>query len=231
MEQSNAESPSLLTAWAWVEQKKKPLAYAAVAVALVALVAAYLSWSARESRAAAGQALSKALFSRDASGNNAATLLKVASAHANTPAAEQALLLAADEQYKAGKFAEAQSTFEKLRAQHPESQFVPQALLGAGTALMAQGKADEAVRTFKECVDRYPLAPVAAHAKFNLANAYEQVGKGDLAYPLYEQVIRDTFAPSIRNEALQRYTELQPKFAPAPAVSEAASTNTPPTQP
>jgi TolA-binding protein len=225
MEQSSAESAPLLSAMAWVEKNKKQVLYGVIAVAVAGFVVAYLRWSGQMQEVEAGQALSETMFKRNQPGGvSAEALLKVATAFPKTAAGEQALLLAGNESFTAGKYAEAQGIFERFQTEYAASQLAAQAIYGAGTALAAQGKWDGAMTAFKKCVDQHAQSALATHAKFSLATAYEQLGKADLAFPLYQDILRAGAPPSIRNEAMQRFEALQPQFAP-PVVIPAMPTN------
>lgn len=231
MEQNIAETPFLLNAWAWIEKNRKQVIFGAVAVVVAVAVAGYTSWAAKEKRVAAGKELSRAAFSAEArqGGQTAAeTLLKVAAANPGTDAGAQAILLAANELFQAGKHADAQAAFERFRKEYPGNKLTPQAIYGNGTALAAQGKWDEAVLAYKECVERHATASVAPYAKFALARAYESQGKSDLALPLYQDVLKDGENRSFMDQAAQRVEALLPKFTP-PATGTA--TNAPAPQP
>ena len=228
MEQTTTEAPVLLNALAWIDKNRKQVILGVIVLALVGSVVGYLKWSAREKELAAGRDLSQAIFSSRQAGQNASeAMLRVAAANPKTAAGEQALLLAGNEQFNAGKYAEAQATFERFRSDYPGSKMVAQAIYGAGTALIAQGKRDEAISAFKDCVDRYPTAPIAAHAKFALASEYEKQNKSDLALPLYQEILQQGTGGSVVNEAAQRAQALLPNIMSArmDAPSESGETN------
>jgi TolA-binding protein len=225
MEQSSAESAPLLSALAWVENNKKQVLYGVIAVAVAGFVVAYLRWSSQAQAIEAGQALSEAMFKgNQAGGVPAEALLKVATTFPKTAAGEQALLLAGNESFAAGKFAEAQGIFERFQNEYAASKLAAQAIYGAGAALAAQGKWEGAMTAFKRCVEQYSQSAPATHAKFSLATAYEQLGKADLAFPLYQDILRAGAPQSIRNEAMQRFEALQPQFA-APIAPPVATPN------
>ena len=73
MEQNIAESHHLLHAWAWVEKNRKQVIIGVSAVAVVGLIIGYSSYARAAKEAAAGEALSQALFNGGAPNGEAPT--------------------------------------------------------------------------------------------------------------------------------------------------------------
>jgi predicted negative regulator of RcsB-dependent stress response len=223
MEQNIVETPFLFQAWAWAEKNRKPLIYGIVGVAVAGLVLGYLSWSKKEQEAAAGQALSKAVYEQATGRVDPVTaveaMLKVASANGGTQAGAQALLLAASGLFNTGKYAEAQAAFERFKREFASSPLTAQAIYGVGASLTAQGKFEEAARAYKESADRFPQSPVAMQSQYSQAAALVSLGKIEEALPLYEKVANAGMGNSLGNEAGLRAEELRAKLPPIPVAS------------
>jgi TolA-binding protein len=234
MEQNIAESHHLLHAWAWVEKNRKQVIIGVSAVAVVGLIIGYSSYARAAKEAAAGEALSQALFNgaaRNGGADTGAQLLKVATDNSGTQSGAQALLLAAGALFTNGKYAEAQSSFDQFARDHSSSPLVAQALYGSGAALAAQGKLADAAQAYKNVVDRYPSSPVANQARYSQAAVLATEGKLAEAVALYEEVVRASMGTSLGNEAGLRADELRAKLPPpaaVPAVTTAPASNSVP---
>ena len=231
MEQNIEETPALFNAMAWIEKNKKLVIAGVVGVIIAVAIYASIISSRNEKREQAGQALSHALlspsFNRTSQAEVAPGLLKVADVFSDTPAGEQALLLAGGSFFNAGKFTEAQSAFERFNREHSGSELAPQAMYGVAAALSAQGKSDEAGKSYKEIVDRHPNSAVAMQARYSLASILTAQGKLEQAAVLYEEVARGDSGGSLGNEASLRADELHAKLPAAPAPVPVAATNAP----
>jgi outer membrane protein assembly factor BamD (BamD/ComL family) len=214
------ESPALYNAWAWVERNRKQLLAGVLVVAAVVIFLGYNNWAKAEHEKTASQTLSRVLFQqadKQVTGGAADEFLKVATAHRGTKAAGQALLLAAADLFKAGKFAEAQTAFDQFRRDHPNNLLAAQALYGAAAALAAQSKWDEAAQLYQSSLDRFPASPVANQARYSLAAAYAAQGKIEEAVKRYEEVAMASSGNSLGNEALLRADELREQLPPITA--------------
>jgi TolA-binding protein len=212
METNIAESPTLLNAWAWIEKNRKQVLLGIAAVAAVGLIIGYLNWSGAQQEKAAAHALSRTFYlqaDKQVTGGAAAEFLKVATTHRGTKAAGQALLLAASDYFKAGKFAEAQSAFDQFHRDYAGSPLAAQALYGSAAALAAQAKWDEAGRRYQESLERHPASPIAPQARYSLAAAFAAQGKIEEAVKRYEEVAIASPGNSLGNEAMQRADELR----------------------
>lgn len=220
MESNIAESPTLLNAWAWIEKNRKQVALGIAALAAAGLIVGYLNWSGAQQEKAAAQALSRTLYAqanKQVTGGAAEEYLKIATAHRGTKAAAQALLLAGSDYFKAGKFAEAQSTFEQFNRDYAGNSLAAQALYGSAAALAAQNKWDEAARIYQESLDRHPTSPIANQARYSLAAAFAAQGKIEDAVKRYEEVAIASRGNSLGNEAIQRADELREQLPAVPA--------------
>jgi TolA-binding protein len=196
----------------WFEANKKQAAWGAGIVVVLGFVMGYYVWSQGAKEVQAAEALSQLTAASLFAGGQPATAadyLKVADAHAGTPAAAQALLLAGGALYTEGKYAEAHTLFLRFTRDHPGNPFTSQALLGIATSLEAQGKTDEAARAYKEAVDRFPNANTTSQARFGLARSYESQGKLDQARALYEEIAQGDPYGSVGNEAVMRLEALK----------------------
>ena len=210
----------------WFEANKKQAAWGAGIVVVLGVVVGYYLWSQGAKEVKAADALSQVtaanLFAGAGQTASAADFLKVADAHAGTPAAGQALLLASGALFTEGKYAEAQTQFQRFSREYPGNPFMGQALLGIAACLDAQGKTDEAARAYKEAADRYPNANTVSQAKFGLARSYESQGKLDQARSLYEEISKAEPYSFVGNEAVMRQEALksnQPVVTPEAVVT------------
>jgi TolA-binding protein len=220
MESNIAESPVLFNAWTWIEKNRKPVILGVAGVAIAGLVIGYMSWAGAEQERTAGQALSQVLYQqadKQVTGGAAEELLKVANANSGTKAAGQALLLAASDLFKAGKYAEAQSAFEQFGKDYAGNPLAGQALYGSAAALAAQNKWADAARIYQESLDRHPTSPIANQARYSLAAAFAAQGKIEDAVKRYEEVALASPGNSLGNEAMLRADELREQLPPVTA--------------
>jgi len=203
--------------WVWFEANKKQALWGTLIVVGLGLIVSFYLWQESEKETNAGEALSRVLantaFSGGAQVASPEAYLKVASQHGGTSAGAQALLLAGEAFFAAGRYSEAQAQFQRFSRDYAGNPLITQALLGAATCLDAQGKTEEAARAYKEVFERYPNANVVPQARFSLARIYESQGKLEQARSLYEEVARAE--NSIGNEAGMRLEELKTKLSAA----------------
>ncbi len=218
----------------WFEANKKQAAWGAGIVVVLGFVTGYYVWSEGTKEVEAAEALSQVtasgLFAGPGRTTPAEDYLKVADAHRGTPAGGQALLLAAGTFFSEGKYAEAQTQFQRFSRDYPGNPFSSQALLGIATCLDAQGKTEEAARAYKDTADRFPNAPTATQAKFGLARTCESQGKLDQARLLYEEISKAEPYGFTGSEAVMRLEALksnQPAATPQATPPSSASTNLP----
>ncbi len=225
MEQKVAGLTVYEQALAWFEANKKQVAWGAGIITVVGLIVAYYVWSQREKQISAGQALTNVMAAPLSSGGqpeSAEAYLKVAADRSGTGAGARALLAAGGVLFDQGKYAEAQTQFQKFSREYPDNPFRSQALLGVAAALDAQAKLDEAARAYKDLIDRHPGDVVVPQAKFALARIYESQNRFKEARDLYEDVGRTQGYSSLGNEAGMKAEELRSKL---PQPTAATSTN------
>lgn len=231
MEQKTAHLPISDRLWAWFDDdnNRKRALWGAGLVAVVGLVVGYYLHNQGRKEIEAGNALSQlmttAIFS---GGNQNATpeaYLKIATEHPGTPAAAQAVLLAAGRFFGEGKFADAHTQFQRFTREFSGNPFTAEAALGMAASLEAQGKLDDAARAYKEAADRYPNAVGTPQAKLALGRIQESQGNLDAARANYEDIRRNFPFHSLANEAAFRLEELQKKMpAPKPVANVPSTT-------
>jgi predicted negative regulator of RcsB-dependent stress response len=202
--------------WAWFETNKKQVAWSAGIIAVVAFFGSYYFWRQGERQSEASLALSRVETGSELSdgkrGAPPEAYLKVAADYPATEAGGRALLLAGTTLFERGKYAEAQSQFERFCRDYPESPFLPQARLGVASSLYAQGKVEEAVPAYEIVVNRYADSVAEPQAQFTLASIYESQGKLEQAWSLFEKLAQSDLNSSIGSEAGMRSEELKVKL-------------------
>jgi TolA-binding protein len=209
----------------WFEANLKRLAYGAAFILIAVFVYSFYSYRQNQTEIAAGQALTQALISPSSSGL-ADACLKIAAEYSGTLAGQRALLEAATTLFTTGKYADAQTQFQKFLDTYPENFFTPQATLGLATSLDAQGKGEPAFSAYQKAAGQAADPSVAATAKLALARIDEAQGKIADAAKIYTDVARAYPNSSTGMEAGRRAMELKAK-SPAAAVAPAATTAAP----
>ena len=125
---------------------------AALAVLAVFLIYFY-SWRQDKKAVDAGQALTQAVMTPD-SGQLADACLKIAADYPGTPAGQRALLQGAAALFAAGRYADAQTQFQKFLDVYPDNQFSHRRpSLGVAASLDAQGKTDLATGAYQRTIN------------------------------------------------------------------------------
>lgn len=207
----------------WFEANWKRLAYGAAGVAIAALIFSYYSYRRNQTEINAGQALTQVMVS-DNGGELADACLKIAADYPGTRAGQRAQLAAATSLFTTGKYADAQTQFQKYLDTYPQSFFEPQAMLGVAASLDALGKTNLAFTAYQRAAGQAVNQNVVAAAKLGLARIDEAQGKLADALKLYSDVARTYPNTSTGSEAGRRALELKTKsptttVAPAPAVA------------
>jgi tetratricopeptide (TPR) repeat protein len=214
----------------WFEANKKQVAWGAGIAVVLVVGGLYYFTSQAAKRVEASEALSDVLAANLFSGTgrtaSGETYVKLAAGHPGTPAAAHALLLAGGTFFGEGKYAEAQSQFQRFSQEFPGHPFMSVALLGHASCLDAQGKVEEAERAYKDALVRFPNAYTSAQAKLGLARTYETQGKVNDALPLYEELSREEPFSSFGNEASFRLEAIKANL-PAATSEPPAATNAP----
>jgi TolA-binding protein len=215
MESDAGQIPLSHKTWAWFEANKKQTLWGAGGVLVLGVIVAFVLYQQNEAEVAASEALSNVsvpqMTGAGSRGDMAEAYLKVAATHPKSSAGARALLLAAGSFFVEGKYAEAQTQFERFRREHSDSPFVGEALLGIGACLDAEGKAREAITTYKDLIAHHPGDVVLPQAKFALARLHEAQNEPDQARNLYEEVERTVPYGSLGDEARMRLEELMQK--------------------
>lgn len=215
MQPEVSQPDSALKLWSWILENQKRLIQVGIAFAVLAVVA-YAYASHQENREIeASEALSKAIPARlretPPPGELAQSLLKIAADHSGTKAALHATLRAGSALFTDGKYAEAQTQFEKYLAADPGSPFAAQAAYGIAASLDAAGKGTEAAAKYEEVTKRYPTDGTAEESKLALANLYTLQNKPEMAYKLYDEILQTARGAS-GQEAYTKHEELAQQF-------------------
>jgi len=208
--------------WPWVEANLKRIGIGAgIAVAAAFLISFYF-WQQDQKEIAAGRAFTQLIVSTppDTSASQLADLyLQIANEYPGTRAAQRALLQGATVLFAAGRYADAQTEFQKSLDAHPDGQFSGQAALGVAASLEAQGKTDLAARAYQGVINGFDDPMAADRAKFALARIYESQGKVSDALNFYEDVASVNPNNSLGSEANARVMKLKAKLPPASSAT------------
>jgi TolA-binding protein len=208
--------------WPWFEANLKRLAFGVVFVVIAVFVFSFYSYRQSQGEIAAGQALTQVSVSNTGS-ELAEACLKIAADYSGTLAGQRALLQGATALFVSGKYADAQTQFQKFLDAYPDNFLAPQAALGVAASLDAQGKTDLAVSAYQHAAGQSSDVNVVASAKFALAHLEEARGKLAEASKLYEEVARSFPNSSMGNEAGLRAMELKIKSPAAPTAPAAVA--------
>ncbi len=177
----------------WLHARRKPLLIGGIAVAVVGLTWAVISWKHAQDEADANAQFfsipiqSQALSVPAPSG----ALLEVAKEYASTPAGEHAQALAAKDLFTQGKYPEAYQQFLKFIDTYPESALIPQARMGVAACLEAEGKTSDAIQKYREIITTYPTEmSVVSPAKLTLARLFEDLNQPQQALTYYVELAR-----------------------------------------
>ena len=217
----------LFRIWPWFEANAKRLAFGAAFIIIAVFIFSFYSYRQNQREIAGSEALTQASIS-ETGGQLADACMKIAVDYAGTSAGQRALLEGATALFTTGKYADAQTGFQKFLDAYPDNFLGPQAMLGLAASLDALGKTDLAVSAYQKAAAQTADLNVAANAKFSLARIAEAQGKFAEAQKLYGEVARTSERTSLGSEAGLRAMELnaklpkapaKPATAPAPAVS------------
>lgn len=219
----------ILGLWTWFEANRRTAVMLAGTAAVVALIVAFFIWQQNRKVISAGEALTSILVTSGARGGQPVTsekLLQLAGEHAGTGAAGRAVFQAAATLFVDGKFAEAQTQFQRFMGENADHPFVPQARYGIAACLEAQGKTDEAAKSYKDISERFKSSGLGLAASCSLGRILESQGKLAEALPLFEEVARADGNGMLGGEARIRVAEIQQKLPPPPAPAPAVVTPT-----
>ncbi len=208
----------------WIEENLKRIVLVIALVLVAVFIYTFYSYRLNQQGIAAGQALTQAGVFSDGT-QRAAACLKIANDYPGTIAGQRALIEGATALFTTGKYADAQTAFQKFLDTYPDNFFTPQANLGVAASLDALGKTDLALGAYQKAAGQTANANVAVNAKFSLARIYETQGKLAEAAKLYNEVATTYAHTSLGSQASMRAMELKAKL-PAVPVPAAAVTAT-----
>ncbi|HVU26252.1 MAG TPA: tetratricopeptide repeat protein [Verrucomicrobiae bacterium] len=225
MQSQDTVGVSLLKLWSWAEANVKQIAIAFGVIVIVIGLVTFFQWKQNQKEIAAGNAFTQALVGNPQTadaGQVAESYLKVAGEYSGTKAAQRAQLQGAAMLFTTGKYADAQSQFQKFLDTHPDSQFAGQAALGVAASLDAQGQTNSALGAYQRVINAFADPLAADAAKFAIARIDEAQGKYSDALIFYQDVAQANRNSSLGSEAGMRALELKSKL---PAM--ASTTNAP----
>jgi len=233
MNQDVPENSGFYDFLAWLEVNKKRLAIAAAVLILIGFgIAIYRYFSEQKEVQASGELL--ALRPPLNAGTNivpvpASAFVNVANQYRGTEAAERAVLLAAGALFTEGKYAEAQTEFNKFLTDYPESRWAGESAYGVAASLESLNKQDEALTAYQNVINRYGTQAVADQAKQALARIYEAKKQPELALKIYDELTRGAAARNNPDLSMKRSQLLkQYPYLDRPATNAASvSTNSP----
>ena len=215
----------------WFEVNKKILVAALAALVLAVITVMIVRWNRDHAEADASQALLVASTpATPEAALSSQALLQVAEAHRGTHAAERARLLAAGQLFSEGKYAEAQTQFERFNADFPENPLAATATLGIASALDAQGKTADAIAAYQRVIGSFAGDPAAVQAKFAKAGLHEANHQSAEALAIYDDLLRTAGSQQVllaRGRLLQLHPELDKPATNAPVVPATPKAATP----
>jgi tetratricopeptide (TPR) repeat protein len=219
MEIQDAPANYFFKLWPKIEANWIRIALGGGVIIVIAMLISFYSWQRDQKEIAAGRALTQLIMTapRNAADSQPADgFLKIAGDYQGTPAGQRAWLQGAAILFAAGRYADAQTQFQKFLDAHPDGFFAAQAALGVATSLDAQGKMDLAAKAYQRVVSIASDTTAANSAKFALAQIDERQNKFTDAMNLYEDIMRNNPNSSLGSEAGLRTMELKMKLPSAP---------------
>ena len=158
MQTQDASSDLLFKLWPWFEANKKRLIIGLAVAGLAVAAFAYFSAQRGQNEAAAGEAVTRLLFTSMPNASvpqMADAFAKIAEAYPGTAAAERAQLQAGATLFGNGQYAEAGTQFQKfLNMENSGGALAASAQLGIATCLEALGK-PEALAAYQKTAANY----------------------------------------------------------------------------
>jgi hypothetical protein len=147
-----------------------------------------------------------------------------ATAHAGHALAGVAQLRMADDDYTAGKFADALTSYEKASAILKTGPLAARAQLGTAMAKIGAGKAAEGEATLKQLSgDANQLKAIRAEATYHLTSLAAEAGRADDVAKYSDLVMQIDANTSWAQRAMALRASLPVAPAPAPIASPAAA--------
>jgi TolA-binding protein len=214
-QQQHIEGEGFIGFLAWFEDNKKGVLIGAVALLVVGFGIYIYNYTSEQKEAAASAALIALHPSVNGSTNEppvpASAFLKIAEEHRGTAAAERAILLAAGANFTEGKYADAQTQFDRLLKENPSSKWAADAAYGVAASLESQGKRDEALTAYQRVVTAYPSSAVVGEARLALARVYEAKSQPAEALKQYDDLTRGGMISMRAQDAMMRRSQLLKK--------------------
>lgn len=192
----------------WLDTHRKQAIQVAVALVILGLIVSFFLWSRGQKEENASRELSKLVLTRA----SADQLLNFQTQNRNTSAGEHALLLAAQDLFDAGKYADAQAQFQKFRSEYRSSPLASTAAFGVAASLEAQGKTDDAINAYNDLVQRRVGEMIIVQAQFALGRLYEAKKDFEKAVTFYDNVVKDGGNLEFANDAYVRAAELRMQY-------------------
>jgi TolA-binding protein len=175
----------------WFQQRRRPLTFGAVAVAVIAGGIWFARTAQERKESFAARALAQARTTADAGNLQLAKsdLGRVVSQYGGTVAGEEAVVLLARVRLLDGEANVAAIELRAFLSQGPRQQFLAPAAGLLGSALEDLGEYEEAADAFELAADESNYGLVRAEYLLDLGRAAELAGDTERASLAYEQVI------------------------------------------
>jgi predicted negative regulator of RcsB-dependent stress response len=225
--ETNDAAGLLFKWWPQIEANKNRIITGAIIIAVVILGYSFYSWHNQQNRIAAGEAVTGALVSLPPGSDIsqvANMYLGISDQYGSTIAGQRALMQGASALFMAGKYADAQSAFQRYLDNHPDDQFAGQAALGVAKCQESLGKLDAAEGTYQHVINDLADEEAVFAAQFSLAQIYLQQQKNDKAAQLLQKVAQGDRYGALGNEAAQALYNMQSRAPAAPAPAAPAAT-------
>jgi len=223
MQSQDAPTAFLFKFWPWLEANKTRVIVGTAIILVAIFLYSFMSWRGEQKEIEAGRTVTGlALTLPPGSGPSqwAEAYLKIAGQYPDTRAGRRAWLQGAAALFNAGRFADAQSEFQKFLEAHPDGDFSASAALGVAASLEALGKLDSAASAYQRVLSGFSSDIVAVNAaKFALARIDGRLGKITDALNYYESIARNSPGGPPAQEAAMQAMELRTKMTPATAAA------------
>ena len=193
--ESTQSTETYLKVLGWLHANQKKLTIGVGVAAVIAVIAAVLTWQKTATEAEANAQLLGLPLATFRGGQITAPpaepFLKLAEQHPDTSAGEYSELLGAETLFTDGKYPEAHQEFAKFVGNHPASTLLAQANIGLAASLEGEGKMSEATQKYQEILSVYPSEPgIVSPVKLTLARLYEKQNKLEQALTYYSELAR-----------------------------------------
>ncbi len=175
----------------WLHARRKMIIASVVAVALIGVVLAFMSWKKGQDETNANEELLNVPLQlvRPVPVSPKA-LLDIANNYPSTASGEYGRLLGATALFTEAKYAEADKEFNDFLSAYPDSPLAPQAKVGVAASLEAQGKITEAENKYHDIILTSSEPNIVSPAKLTLARLYEENGQPQQAFSFYVELAR-----------------------------------------